>query len=66
MPLHRWLDMNSIFPMEDELDDNAAYWGNLLGIAEMIRGGTACYNDMYFFTEQEISRRRADGISAAC
>ena len=27
----------------------------MLGIAEMIRSGTVCYNDMYFFTEQEIA-----------
>ena len=63
LPLHRWL-AERIFPMEDELDENAAYWGNMLGIAEMIRGGTACYNDMYFFTEQEISAVEQTGIKS--
>lgn len=63
LPLHRWLT-ERIFPMEDELDENAAYWGNMLGIAEMIRGGTACYNDMYFFTEQEISAVEQTGIKS--
>ena len=61
LPLQRWLN-EKIFPMEDQLDDNAAYWGNLLGIAEMIRCGTACYNDMYFFTEQEIRAVEQTGI----
>ena len=61
LPLQRWLN-EKIFPMEDQLDDNAAYWGNLLGIAEMIRCGTACYNDMYFFAEQEIRAVEQTGI----
>ncbi|MFR4250570.1 MAG: amidohydrolase [Christensenellales bacterium] len=61
LPLQRWLN-EKIFPMEDQLDDNAAYWGNILGIAEMIRCGTACYNDMYFFTEQEIRAVEQTGI----
>ncbi len=63
LPLHRWLT-ERIFPMEDELDENAAYWGNMLGIAEMIRSGTVCYNDMYFFTEQEIAAVEKTGIKS--
>ena len=61
LPLQRWLS-ERIFPMEDQLDENAAYWGNLLGLAEMIRCGTACYNDMYFFTEQEIEAVEQAGL----
>lgn len=61
LPLQRWLN-ERIFPMEDQLDENAAYWGNLLGLAEMIRCGTACYNDMYFFTEQEIRAVEQAGL----
>lgn len=63
LPLHRWLN-DRIWPMEAKLDDEAVYWGSMLAIAEMIRGGVTAFNDMYFFTEQTVRAVEHTGIRA--
>ncbi len=50
MPLMPWLQ-ERIWPFEMKLQEDDVYWGTLLGIAEMIRGGVTCFNDMYHFFE---------------
>jgi 5-methylthioadenosine/S-adenosylhomocysteine deaminase len=46
MPLDPWLK-EKIWPAEAMLTENDAYWGTLLGCAEMLRAGVTCLNDMY-------------------
>ena len=48
LPLQRWLG-EKVFPFEDQIDDEAAYYGTLLAISEMLASGTASFSDMYFF-----------------
>jgi len=48
MPLMPWLQ-ERIWPFETKLEEDDVYWGTMLGIAEMIRGGVTCFNDMYHF-----------------
>ena len=43
-----WL-FNRVMPVEDALPAEAAYWTNLLGIAEMFRSGTTSYVDMHMY-----------------
>ncbi len=50
MPLMPWLQ-ERIWPFESKLQEDDVYWGTLLGIAEMIRGGVTCFNDMYHYFE---------------
>jgi len=50
MPLMPWLKQR-IWPFEMKLREDDVYWGTLLGIAEMIRGGVTCFNDMYHYFE---------------
>ena len=50
LPLDRWLN-EKVFPFEDRLDCDRAYWGTLLSIAEMLESGTTSFSDMYFFSE---------------
>lgn len=45
--LDRWL-RDHIWPREKKLTPKDVYWGTLLGLAEMIRGGTTAFIDMYF------------------
>lgn len=47
MPLQEWLE-NKIWPREAFLRDGDVYTGTLLAAAEMIKGGTTCFADMYF------------------
>ena len=53
LPLSRWLN-ERVFPFEDRLNCDRAYWGTTLSIAEMHMCGTTSYSDMYFFTDGVI------------
>ncbi len=50
LPLDKWLN-EKVFPFEDKLDCDRAYYGTSLSIAEMLSGGTTSFSDMYFFTD---------------
>ena len=63
MALMDWLQ-NKIWPVEDKMDANDIYWGAMLGIVEMLKGGTTCFADMYAFME-DVARACAEtGIRA--
>lgn len=52
LPLMDWLN-NHIWPAEAKwVDPEFVKDGTELAVAEMIRGGTTCFNDMYFFPDQ--------------
>ncbi len=51
LPLKEWLE-EKIWPIEEKLDADDIYWGTLLAIAEMLKGGTTTFTDMYFFMER--------------
>jgi len=63
MKLMDWLE-NAIWPAEEKLDEDAVYWGSMLGMAEMIAGGVTCMNDMYMFTEAIARAADESGIRA--
>lgn len=48
LPLDRWLN-ERVFPFEDKLNCERAYYGTMLSIAEMLSCGTTSFTDMYFF-----------------
>ena len=51
MPLMNWLN-DHIWPAEASwVHEEFVADGSRLAIAEMIRGGTTCFNDMYFFPD---------------
>ena len=52
LPLTRWLN-DHIWPAEQQwVSDTFVREGTRLAVAEMIRGGTTCFNDMYFYPEE--------------
>lgn len=53
-----WLQ-NHIWPAEEKLDAEMVYWGSQLAFAEMIRGGTTAFCDMYMFADA-IARAAID------
>ncbi len=64
MQLMDWLE-NKIWPIEAKMDADDIYWGALLGIAEMLKGGTTCFADMYGPYMEEVARACAEtGIRA--
>ena len=54
MPLKPWLE-DEIWPIEKHLTGEHVYVGALLGCLEMIKSGTTCFADQYFFME-EVAR----------
>ena len=64
MALEPWLHQK-IWPYEANLEARHVYKGTQLAIAEMIRGGTTCFADMYFFYEEGTRAGIESGIRAA-
>lgn len=59
LPLKNWLEEH-IWPAESKmLDEHFVYDATILAAAEMIRSGTICANDMYFFSKS-IGRALSD------
>ncbi|MDR3556436.1 MAG: amidohydrolase [Syntrophobacteraceae bacterium] len=49
LPLNKWL-VENIFPLENVfLSPDSVYLGTLLAAVEMLKGGTTCFCDGYFF-----------------
>lgn len=65
LPLMEWLN-NHIWPTES-LHMNADFVldGTGLACAEMLKGGTTCFNDMYFFPEASAQAALSVGMRAA-
>lgn len=68
LPLKEWLE-NHIWPAEAKwVSDDFVSDGARLAMAEMIRSGTTCFNDMYFFAEdvariaREVRMRASVGM----
>lgn len=52
LPLMEWLQ-NHIWPTEQKhVNADFVYDGSMLACAEMLRSGTTCFNDMYFYPEE--------------
>ena len=64
LPLMDWLQ-NHIWPAESRwVNEEFVHDGTQLAVAEMIRGGTTCFNDMYFFPDETARVADAAGMRA--
>jgi len=64
LPLMDWLN-NHIWPAEQKwVTEEFVQDGSELAIAEMLRSGTTCFNDMYFFPDITARVARDAGIRA--
>ncbi len=64
LPLMDWLTQH-IWPAEQKfVNAEFVYDGSLLACAEMLRGGTTCFNDMYFFPEETARAAEYAGMRA--
>lgn len=61
LPLMDWLE-KKIWPLENKLQPDDVYWGTLLSIVEMVKGGTTTFTDMYFFMDQVAQAVEESGI----
>lgn len=63
LELMDWLN-RKIFPAEDRMEEESAYYGSLLSIGEMIRSGCTAFADMYMFEEQIVKAALSSGVRA--
>ena len=64
LPLMEWLE-NHIWPLERRYAGEAfVREGTDLALAEMIRGGVTCFNDMYFFPDSAARQVIQSGMRA--
>ncbi|MEJ2307697.1 MAG: TRZ/ATZ family hydrolase [Gammaproteobacteria bacterium] len=64
LPLMTWLNEH-IWPAEQHwVGEQFIRDGTRLAIAEMLRGGTTCFNDMYFFPNITAAVARQEGMRA--
>jgi len=65
VPLMTWLQQH-VWPVEAKhVSDEFVHDGSVLAIAEMIRAGVTCVNDMYFFPEATARAALRMGMRAA-
>lgn len=65
LPLKEWLE-RAIWPVEAQfVDDDFVYQGTTHAIAELIRSGTTCFQDMYFMPNQAARAVQEAGIRAS-
>jgi 5-methylthioadenosine/S-adenosylhomocysteine deaminase len=65
MPLMTWLSEH-IWPAEKRwVSEEFVHDGTQLALLEMLRGGTTCFNDMYFFPEVTARAAAAAGLRAS-
>ena len=66
LPLKNWL-MEVIFPIERKWGSpEFVYAGSRLSLAELIRTGTTCIQDMYYFEEWAAKAIHEAGVRAVC
>ncbi len=64
LPLMDWLQ-NHIWPAEARwVSEDFVYQGTRLAVAESLRGGVTCFNDMYFFPDQAARAAAEAGMRA--
>ncbi len=64
MPLMEWLN-DHIWPAEGTwVNPEFVRDGTELAVAEMLRGGTTCFNDMYFFPDETANVAATAGMRA--
>ncbi|WP_418790083.1 amidohydrolase [Phosphitispora sp. TUW77] len=64
LPLMEWLEQR-IWPMEEKLTGEDVYWGTMLCIFELLKSGTTCFADMYFFMNDVARAVAKSGIRAS-
>lgn len=62
-PLNTWLK-KIIWPLEAKLRSEDVYDGALLGCLEMIRSGTTCFADVYFYEDKVARAVEKSGLRA--
>lgn len=55
-----WL--NYVYPAESKFGKKEVYWGSLLAMAEMLKSGTTCFSDFYYYQGETARAARQIGM----
>jgi 5-methylthioadenosine/S-adenosylhomocysteine deaminase len=55
-----WL--NYVYPAESKFGKKEVYWGSLLAMAEMLKSGTTCFADFYYYQEEVAKAAKQIGM----
>ncbi|MEG0833943.1 MAG: amidohydrolase [Christensenellaceae bacterium] len=64
LELMDWLN-NKIFPAEDKLTDEIAYWASMSAMCELASAGVTAFNEMYFHIDAIVRAVKKSGLRAA-
>jgi 5-methylthioadenosine/S-adenosylhomocysteine deaminase len=64
LPLERWFN-ERIWRLESALTPEMVYWGTMLAIVEMVRGGVIGFGDHYFHMDQVARAVEETGVRAS-
>ncbi|MEG2360402.1 MAG: amidohydrolase [Christensenella sp.] len=63
LDLMTWLN-TKIFPAEDKLTADSAYWASMAAMCELSAAGVTGFNDMYFFVDSIAKAAQESGLRA--
>ncbi|MEG2188483.1 MAG: amidohydrolase family protein, partial [Christensenella sp.] len=63
LDLMTWLN-TKIFPAEDKLNADSAYWASMAAMCELSAAGVTGFNDMYFFVDSIAKAAQESGLRA--
>lgn len=63
LDLMTWLN-TKIFPAEDRLTEESAYWASMAAMCEMASAGITAFNEMYFFVDSIAKAAQKSGLRA--
>lgn len=61
LDLMSWLNTR-IFPAEDKLTEESAYWASMAAMCELAAAGTVAFNEMYFFIDSIAKAAQESGL----
>jgi|GEM_PF-37640 len=61
MNLEEWW-LKRVYPIESKFGRKEVYWGSLLSMLEMIKSGTTCFTDFYYYQDQVNGAAKEIGI----
>jgi 5-methylthioadenosine/S-adenosylhomocysteine deaminase len=61
LPLEDWW-FKYVYPAESRFTAQHVYWGSLLSMLEMIKSGTTCFTDFYYYQDEVAKAARKIGM----
>ncbi|MFH1461039.1 MAG: amidohydrolase, partial [Patescibacteria group bacterium] len=61
LPLEEWW-FKHVYPVESKFTRQEVYWGSLLAMVEMLKSGTTCFVDFYYYGREVVKAAQEIGM----